>query len=197
MPDHEHYDDDDLFNPTTKHEDRDVPYKPLLWALVALILFGILSHFIVWGLYKAFAARERSIAEGPMTAVPQPPQANVPKGQPLLQPFPTQAGNEVVPPYRNTPVTDMASMREAEAKHLANYGWVDRQRGTVRMPIEIAKQVVVQRGFPAAGASPMNTALPTALPDGQQPAGNRPAVTVPPNTPPPVATPAPGAAGAQ
>ncbi|MFZ2492284.1 MAG: hypothetical protein WA208_12450, partial [Thermoanaerobaculia bacterium] len=139
MPEHPHFDDDELFNPTTKHEERDVPIKPLLWSFVALVLFGVLAHFVVWGLYKAFAARERAIAEAPLTSIPQAADANVPKGQPLLQPFPMKAGDDVVPPYRSTPVTDMAGMREAEAKVLGEYGWVDRQRGIARLPIDVAK----------------------------------------------------------
>jgi hypothetical protein len=39
-------------------------------------------------------------------------------------------------------------MRAAEDASLNNAGWVDKQKGIVRLPIETAKQLVVQRGLP-------------------------------------------------
>jgi hypothetical protein len=40
----------------------------------------------------------------------------------------------------------MEEMRAAENDALNNPGWVDKQKGIVRIPIERAKQLVVQRG---------------------------------------------------
>jgi hypothetical protein len=42
----------------------------------------------------------------------------------------------------------MADMRKAEDETLNKPGWVDQQKGIVRLPIETAKQLVVQRGLP-------------------------------------------------
>ena len=42
----------------------------------------------------------------------------------------------------------MADMRAAEDEALNKPGWVDKQKGIVRLPIETAKQLVVQRGLP-------------------------------------------------
>jgi hypothetical protein len=50
-----------------------------------------------------------------------------------------------MPPYTNTPVTDMEQMRAAEEQSLHTPGWVDKQRGIVRIPIDVAKQLAVQR----------------------------------------------------
>jgi hypothetical protein len=42
----------------------------------------------------------------------------------------------------------MAEMRAAQDKMLSEPGWVDQKKGIVRLPIETAKQLVVQRGLP-------------------------------------------------
>ena len=77
----------------------------------------------------------------------RPSDASVP-GTPRLQPFPTKAHDGMLPPYATTPVTDMAEMRASEEKMLNSPGWVDQEKGIVRLPIDVAKQLVVQRGLP-------------------------------------------------
>ncbi len=42
----------------------------------------------------------------------------------------------------------MADMRKAENESLNKAGWIDQQKGIVRLPIDVAKQLVVQRGLP-------------------------------------------------
>jgi hypothetical protein len=44
---------------------------------------------------------------------------------------------------------DLEEMRAAEEKILTSYDWVDRQAGTVRIPIDRAMQLLVERGLPA------------------------------------------------
>ena len=142
MPEHIRYEDDDLFNPETHHESSDVPIRPLFWFIALFIVFGILSHFLLWWMYKALVKGERKRMDPPQTAISRPADASVPQNQPLLQPFPRGE----VPPNRNTPVTDMADMRAAEDQVLNNYAWVDKERGIVRIPIRNAKELLVQRG---------------------------------------------------
>ena len=159
------YQDDDLFNPETSHEHSDVPVRPLFWAVVIFIIVGVISHFAIWFLYKAFVNSERRRMDPPQTAVTRPAGAGVPQNQPLLQPFPRNDPKGVtVPPNRNTPVTDLEDMRRAEDEVLNNYGWVDKQKGVVRIPIERAKELAVQRlnaPVAAPAAAPPVTPPPT------------------------------------
>jgi hypothetical protein len=141
MPEHIQYEDDDLFNPETHHESSDVPVRPLFVFIVIFIVFAVVSHFALWFLYKAFVKAERKRMDPPNTAIQRPADASVPQNQPLLQPFPRGE----VPPQRNTPVTDLVDMRAAEDKVLQNYGWVDKQRGIVHIPIEKAKELAAAR----------------------------------------------------
>ncbi|HET7435973.1 MAG TPA: hypothetical protein VFN10_14790 [Thermoanaerobaculia bacterium] len=170
MPDHIHYDDADLFNPETKHEETDVPIKPLFWGIVIFIIVGVLTHFIVLFLYKGFAKAERR-QDGPiMTEVARPADMNVPRNQPLLQPFPRKMNEqgEVLPPYSSTPVTDLDAMVRTQNASLHNYGWVDKQKGVVHIPIDVAIDLVAQRGLPTA-AAPAPVLTPVAEPNA--PAG--------------------------
>lgn len=45
---------------------------------------------------------------------------------------------------------DLADLHDRENLLLENYSWVDRSRGTVRIPIERAMQIIAQKGLPVA-----------------------------------------------
>ena len=181
MPEHIQYEDNDLFNPETHHEHSDVPVRPLFWFIIIFVVFAIVSHVALYLLYKAFVAGERKRMDPPQTQVARPADASVPQNQPLLQPFPR--GN--VPPYRQTPVTDMEDMRRSEDAVLQHYGWVDKQHGTVHIPIEEAKRIyaaraAVQSQTGALATAPATAPAAPAVPPGStaSPAGT----PVPPDT---------------
>lgn len=147
MPEHIQYQDDDLFNPETHHEESDVPIRPLFWAIFIFIIFAIVTHVVLFGMYKAFVKSERKRMDPPQTQVARPADAGVPKNQPLLQPFPRlDANRNPLAPNQDTPVTDLAHTRAAEERTLHTYGWVDRRKGVVHIPIEAAKEKLLQGG---------------------------------------------------
>ncbi len=180
MPEHIKYEDDDLFNAETHHESSDVPISSLMWFLVAFAVLAVVTHFIVLGFYKGLVGVERDRMDPPQTAVQRPKTADVPQNQPLLEPFPTLDGQGTpVPPQSNTPVTNLQALREREQQVLTSYGWVDRERGVVRMPIANAKSLLAARlavqGQTGGVVAPVTT--PIAPPVGganPSPAGTRP-----------------------
>jgi hypothetical protein len=151
----------DVVNPQTHHEKSDVNVHALLWFVVIFIAFGAVAHLLLYLQFRYYRALFRGATNAPLTAVARPPGAAVP-AEPRLQPFETRnAGGEVNPPYANTPVTDMEQMRAAEEKVLHSAGWVDRQKGIVRLPIDLAKQLAVQRLQSVAAAAPAAGATQT------------------------------------
>src|SRR5436190_16805510 len=110
MPEHIQYQDDELFNPETHHEESDVPIKPLFWAIGIFIVFAIVTHLVLAWMYEGFRKGEEKRMDPPYTQVALPRDAYVPKNQPLLQPFPREGHA----PREDTPVTD--SFRCARAK---------------------------------------------------------------------------------
>jgi hypothetical protein len=172
MPDlhhHHHFADDDLVNAETQHEKSDVNVRALGGFMIAFIVFAIVTHFALWVLFRQYVKIERRKQIPPLTAIEQ--GGSVPP-LPRLQPFPTElTPNNVVPPYRNTPVTDMVDMGTEQKAYLNSYGWVDKQKGVVHIPIAQAKQLALQRGVfkaleaPAAAPAPAPAQVPN-------PAGN-------------------------
>jgi hypothetical protein len=52
-----------------------------------------------------------------------------------------------------SPAQDIRRFREQEDQMLDSYGWIDRQNGVIRIPIEQAKKLIEQRGLPVAAPS--------------------------------------------
>ena len=160
MPEHIQYQDDELFNPETHHEESDVPIKPLFWAIAIFIVFAIVTHLVLAWMYEGFRKAEKKRMDPPYTQVALPPNAYVPQNQPLLQPFPREGHA----PREDTPVTDLVQMRAREEQQLHSYGWADKQKGTVHIPIENAKQLMLKRGFPTATAPAPPVGTPASSP---------------------------------
>jgi hypothetical protein len=68
------------------------------------------------------------------------------------------------PSLQPLPALDLARFRAEEELALGTYGWVDKDKGIVRIPIERAMGLLAERGLPAAA---------TTLPAAAQPAGDR------------------------
>jgi hypothetical protein len=138
-----------VLNVETHHEKSDVNVKALIWFVVIFIVFAAVVHVLLWVLFNAYAARARhEVGAPPMTKVARPADLNVP-AEPRLQPFPTKEPDGVaISPVDATPVVDMVHMRASEDAQLNTPGWIDPQKGIVRIPIERAKQLVLQRGLP-------------------------------------------------
>lgn len=193
MPEHLDYQNDDLFNPETHHESSDVPTRPLFWSMIILVVFGIVTHLVLLFMYKAMIKGERGTGEPPRTSLARPASADVPQNQPLLQPFPKKDDEgQDVRPNRNTPVTDMEDMRRAENEHLTTYGYIDRERGVVRLPIEVAKELMLTR-VPLTPVQTPVVATPGLPPAGQTMTPTQAAPNTSPDTgavPAPATTPA-------
>jgi hypothetical protein len=184
MPEHIKYEDDDLFNAETHHESSDVPIAGLLWFIAVFVVLLVVGYFLILGFYNALMKVEQRREDPPQSAVTRPATADVPQNQPLLEPFPSLDGKgTAVPPQSNTPVTNLQALREREEQVLKSYGWVDKERGIVRMPIDNAKSLLaarlaVQGQLQGAVVAPVlsTSGVPPVVPG----ANAAPAGTVPP-----------------
>ena len=116
---------------TYEHTDIDVAvgYKFALWLSVAMVI----SVFIVYGTFYFFNRQEKA--------------ANV-----AAQKYPLAVGQAKAPPAPNLqtqPFRDVYTLRAGEAQKLTSYGWVDKEGGIARIPIDRAMEVMLQRGFAA------------------------------------------------
>lgn len=75
----------------------------------------------------------------------------------LLSPFVPRgappAELRVAPPgplLQVDPIRDLQALRQREGVELSTFGWVDRSRGVVRIPVRLAIRKLVERGLPVA-----------------------------------------------
>jgi hypothetical protein len=50
---------------------------------------------------------------------------------------------------------DLEQYKAAQGEILNSYGWIDQNAGVVRIPIERAMDILVQKGLPFRGAAPV------------------------------------------
>jgi hypothetical protein len=65
---------------------------------------------------------------------------------------PSEAGElPPAPRLQSDPPFDLERLRAEEKARLETYGWVNRERGIARIPVERAMDLVIERGLPAEG----------------------------------------------
>jgi hypothetical protein len=119
-------------NPAVHHETSDVNIRAIFAFGAALIVVAVAVHFIIWLMFLYFGAREAhgEVRQFPLAAS----QENRLPPEPRLQTNPRQ---------------DLIDLRNGEDALLKGYSWVDKNQGVVRIPIDEAMKLTVQRGLPA------------------------------------------------
>ena len=123
-------------------EGDGIQYSGVGWFVVILTVTTLFCMALVWGLFEWMdtRARERDV---PRAAVAGPAvEPTIVDGR--IQGGPNRPG----PAMLVTEPTALQIFRTREADELTTYGWVDENAGTVRIPIERAKELVLERGFP-------------------------------------------------
>lgn len=141
-------------NLEVRHERNEVNIGVIVRFGVWLVVAGIVINFIAWGLFHYFSNREDRLEPPPPPLVSSPSDRLPP--DPRLQGAP---GSKF--PLQN-PVLEMEAYKKAEEDLLDSYGWADKQAGRVRIPIERAKQILLQRGLPSRVVE--TTSLPAGDP---------------------------------
>ena len=59
------------------------------------------------------------------------------------------------PQLQSDPAGDLRHFQQAQAEELQGYAWVDRSRGMVRVPIERAMRIILDRGAAAYDPQPV------------------------------------------
>ena len=125
-----------MTNPGVSHERRDVNTRGVLIFGVALLACTVVIYLVLWGLLRHFEGRtERLEAKAPPLARER-------------QQAPPEPRLQGAPGHENSPAMDIEKFRAQEDQLLNSYGWVDSKGGAVRMPIEDAKKLLLQRGLP-------------------------------------------------
>jgi hypothetical protein len=112
-------------------EQTDVNVIAVSKVAIALLLVTILAMALLVGVFNYFKVQEGGEAKTiePTKVFPEPQ-------------------------LEKTPIPDLKAVREAEDQVLTTYGWVDQQKGVVRIPVAKAMDMVVAKGLPVRAAAP-------------------------------------------
>ena len=113
---------------STSHELSDAAIRPIVLTGIALAIVAAIVMTISVGLFRFFVARPEPVRANPMASeLPQFPPA---------------------PRISDHPADELQQLRQQEDQTLTTYGWVNRGAGVVRIPIDRAIDLAIQRGFP-------------------------------------------------
>lgn len=143
---------------TTGHEGfehQDLKPAGIVYFFLTLVVVTVLCMFGLKGLYAYLDHREK---------------ASQPEVNPLVAKVPEDT-RHVAPGYPQTAFPSpkleedergqLNGIRMEEEKTLYSYGWLDEKAGTVRIPIERAMDLLVQRGLPVRPQGPANDSSAT------------------------------------
>jgi len=149
------------------YERSDIGVAGVLYFLLGLAVAGLLAYFVVDGLYHFLDKR----SEAEQTPV-NPLVANAPVDtRRIVKDYPQSAFPN--PKLEEDERNQLNSIRLNEEQTLATYDWIDKNAGTVRIPIDRAMDLIAQRGLPTrtqAGSTATAAAQPeSAHPEKVQP----------------------------
>ncbi len=138
------------------YEERDVNTRKLLYFLLVI---GVILMLSTLGVRWLFGHFERADL----------PESRVARTFEYDRPLPGP------PRIQADPASDISDYLNSQRDTLTTYGWVNRTQGVVRIPIDRAMQLILQRGLPTrtTGENPATApAAKTNTPAGRKPSSN-------------------------
>jgi len=118
--------------PGAGYEHTDAHVRSIAKFMFWLLVSAGIIYVLMWGMWVVFVAQRQETAEAAFPLATG--QENRLPAEPRLQRFPANEAYE---------------FRLQEDAAMQSYGWVDRQAGTVQIPIAEAMRLTVERGLPA------------------------------------------------
>jgi hypothetical protein len=103
------------------YERRDIRSRDIAWLAAGLAFFVIMTPLLMPFVF------------------PQSMQHRSPPAPPAL--------TADAPQLEITPRADLHRFQSTEAQFTQSYGWTDRSKGTVRIPVDRAMQLLAERGL--------------------------------------------------
>lgn len=130
--------DDQYLNTTeaSGHEHTDANVWLIVQFAIWLTVSAAVVHGLMYGMFYLFAEQRMAVAE---------PEFPLAKGESRLP-----AG----PRLQRFPANEIFEFRTTENERLNNYGWIDRDAGTVHIPIADAMRLTLERGLPSRAQAP-------------------------------------------
>jgi len=117
------------------YETQDVSPRPAAEFTLMLILLMVFAMALMWGLFRYLDSRHQAA---------QPPE------HPMAEALPAELPE---PRLQPNPPADLQAIRREEQEQLTSYGWVDRQNGVARIPVQRAMEILTAKGLPTRAGS--------------------------------------------
>ncbi len=116
------------------YEKRDLSVKAIAIfgiVLTAVVIAALVSMVWLYGFFNVSQARRDAPPSPLASARPGPPE----------------------PRLQANPIQDLKAFRAAEDNLLNRYGWVNKEAGIARIPIDRAMDLVAEQGLPVPGGA--------------------------------------------
>lgn len=147
------------------YERQDIGAAGVLYFLLGLAVAGLLVYFIVDGLYHYLDKRSEADQSpvNPLVTNTPTDTRHIPKDYPQSA-FPN-------PKLEEDERGQLNRIRLNEEETLSTYDWIDKNAGTVRIPIDRAMDLIAQRGLPTRqqAGSTTGPASESLQPEKKQP----------------------------
>lgn len=144
-------------NPAVEYEDRDLSPRAVFIFLIALAITIIIAHLVIWSMFRTFG--HQNITPLPRSTAISTPARELPGGDPVRA-FPA-------PQLQPDPVADLNKFRSREEQILHSYDFVDKDKVIVRIPIDRAMQLLLQRGLPVRQPGQVTASMPGVTSSGE------------------------------
>jgi hypothetical protein len=154
---HHHLNPDQASSPEAKHQPTgDVDVWPVIKFGLGLVFACFLVYLSMSYLWNYFNEREASLETPPSPLISSDTLRLPP--EPRLQ---------LAPGHRIHPLEELKQLRASEDALLNSYGWVDQKAGIARIPIDLAKQLVLEKGLPSTPAGRGDPGIPQVSSSGR------------------------------
>jgi hypothetical protein len=156
----------EVHTPDAVQYDRDLNVRAVVVTAVSLAGGTLVILVLMWWLFGGLRRLETA-ADPPPPALREVRERHLPP-EPRLQ---------------SEPDLDMLQLRAEEDQMIARPAWIDPKQGTLRIPVDLAIDVLVRRGLPAANGNPARPPGSPTTPLPPVPTANTPgtAAAAPPS----------------
>jgi hypothetical protein len=135
-------------NPAVSYERTDLDIFAVTKFGIGLAIGTVAAVFMMWGLFVWFERTQTPSIEQLPGSIIEARRSLVPP-EPRLQTMGKPQSADIERGDLRAPHVELMKFREAEAMQLESYAWADPNKGAVRIPIEVAKDLVLKRGIPS------------------------------------------------
>jgi len=148
------------------YERSDIGVAGVLYFLLGLAVAGVLAFFVVDGLFHYLDKRSEAeqtpvnplVTKAPADTRRLPPDYKTDSDSTAYEKYLEK--NFPAPQVETDERSELNKTRFREEDTLSTYDWIDKNAGTVRIPIDRAMDLIAQRGLPVRAESALEILAP-------------------------------------